>query len=300
MRWLRTLPFGFLLGLVVTTASAAGPSHPVREAPHPPRAHVERPAPRAAPERRIERTAAPKVERRIERGGERLVREPKVVVFDWDGTIGDTYPQLRWITERSAMEAGVAPSAKPGEDPYRTVIDGAGLEVMFRRLAPNGTHEQERVFIDRFNANTKLAPKELVRAKPGVLDDLRAFRTRHPGIKLAILSSRPQAVVEDFANIAGVSHLFDKIVGTGGSKIAEKPSPEGLHLITRELGVDAKDGVMIGDTPMDVGAGRAAGMHTVALTDGMGTTAKLNEAKPHVVLDRLPGWADRVLPAPVN
>lgn len=227
-----------------------------------------------------------------------LPRTPKLVVFDWDGTLGDTYPQLRYIVTNAARDAGVPElRGTTGSDPYRPIIDGAGLEVMFRRLAPNGTHEQQQRFIEAFQHHTATAPASLVQLKPGIKQEIAALRKKHPGIKLAILSSRPQAVVERLAELSGLSDVFTKVVGTGGSAIAEKPSPEGLELILNELSVSAKDGVMVGDTSMDIRAGKAAGMHTVALRDGMGDGPSLAEAKADIVLESLPGFVNDVIPA---
>lgn len=227
-----------------------------------------------------------------------LARAPKLVVYDWDGTLGDTYPQIRYIVSRAAKDAGVAPVERPGEDPYRAVIDGGDLPTMFRRLAPAGTSEQLATFVARFEHHSEHAPPELVRLKPGVAEELARVRARHPGVKLAILTSRDQHIVELFVRLTGLSHVFDKIVGTARSPIPHKPSPEGLFIIARELGIEPKDAVMIGDTSMDVGAGKAAGMSTIAVTDGMGTRASLVESQPDYLLEQLPGIVDALFPRP--
>lgn len=323
LRWFSLLPRLVPVVLAFTlSAVAAGPSIPrpgaTVQGPSNPQHQVERPSskPETTELRGAALTTASRVQRpaAIPRGDKpalartsapkhdvRVGRAPKLVVYDWDGTLGDTYPNIRYIVTNAARDAGLPElPVKNGEDPYRSVIDGAGLEVMFRRLAPNGTHEQEVKFVERFKVHTANAPRDLVKLKPGIVDELRAMRDKHPDIKLAILSSRPQEVVEGFAKSAGIDSFFSKIVGTGGSKIAEKPSPEGLHAITRALGIDPKDGLMIGDTPMDVGAGKAAGMKTVALRDGMGVDRELVDAQPDHLLEHLPGLVDRVFPSPAK
>lgn len=278
--------------------SAAQPNHD----DHGPSAHAG--AAHPAPKAQTHPTTTTTLDKRLvskvrPRGYARaaLGDSPKLVVFDWDGTLGDTYPQLRYIVTHSAHDAGLGElKSADGSDPYRPIIDGAGLEVMFRRMAPHGTPEQEKKFVDAFKVHTATAPLTLLKLKPGIAAEIKALREKHPDIKLAILSSRPQDVVEQLAEHAGLTHVFSKIVGTGGSGIAEKPAPDGLHVISHALGIAPKDSVMIGDTPMDVGAGKAAGMHTVALRDGMGTPSKLAEAKADITLDRLPGFASHVIP----
>lgn len=228
----------------------------------------------------------------------RLTKAPKLVVYDWDGTLGDTYDQLRYIVSNAARDVGIPePAIVNGVDPYRAIIDGSGLEVMFRRLAPNGTHAEEAKFIERFQAHTETAPPELVKLKPGVLEELRALKQQFPKTKIAIFSSRPQGVVEAFVKHAGIGDIVSMMVGTGGSKIPEKPAPDGLFHITRTLDVAPQEALMVGDTTMDIGAGKAAGIKTVALRDGMGRTDDLHAMQPDYALDSLTGFVDGVLPA---
>ena len=66
-----------------------------------------------------------------------------------------------------------------------------------------------------------------------------------------------------------------------------KPDPEGILLALSRLGAAAADAVMVGDSPVDVAAGRAAGTATIGLTHGLHTAGEVEEAVPDVVVDDL-------------
>jgi len=212
----------------------------------------------------------------------------KTIIFDWDGTIGDTYAQLKYAVSRAFADIGVTPVAKvPGEDPYKDIIDAQGLDGMCKRGLPNATPEQIKQWSDRFNHHSKNAPDELIMLKAGARAELDALKQRYPGTKFAVLSARPQAILEKMIAHTGTGELFDVVVGTADSKIAPKPAPDGIKVILQRLDVRAKDALMVGDHENDILAGKAAGTRTVALTDGLGTAEALHATKPDFVLEHL-------------
>ncbi len=82
---------------------------------------------------------------------------------------------------------------------------------------------------------------------------------------------------------AGVQDLFDAVV-TGADVARRKPHPEGLLKCLDALGVKASDAVYVGDTSIDMQAGRAAGMTAVAVLSGAGNSAALCEAGAHRII----------------
>jgi phosphoglycolate phosphatase len=72
--------------------------------------------------------------------------------------------------------------------------------------------------------------------------------------------------------------FFDLMLGAGGSGHAPKPSPALLLHAASTLGVAPERCLMVGDTELDVRAGRAAGMATLAVSYGMGAHAELADA----------------------
>ena len=212
----------------------------------------------------------------------------KTIIFDWDGTIGDTYTQLKYVVSRAFKDIGVTPMpSKPGEDPYRAIIDAQGLDDMCKRGLPGATPEQIKQWSARFNYHSRTAPDELVVMKPGARAELDALKQRYPNTKFAVLSARPQEVLEKMIKLTGTTDLFEVVVGTADSAIAPKPAPDGIKVILERLNVRPKEALMVGDHENDILAGKAAGTRTVALRDGMGHAAALEATKPDFVLDHL-------------
>jgi beta-phosphoglucomutase-like phosphatase (HAD superfamily) len=81
----------------------------------------------------------------------------------------------------------------------------------------------------------------------------------------------------------GVLDRFDSIV-LGADVSRRKPDPEGIVKCLKELGVAPDAAVYVGDTPVDIQASRAAGVHAVAVLSGAGDSAMLSAH-----------WPDRLL-----
>lgn len=287
-----------IVALALATASVAYAQGPVPPAAHPapvPTSHVPRPviAPPATHPAAVALHLAPKSPPPPVLHAEIALPTPRIasvktIIFDWDGTIGDTFSQLKYAASRAFKDIGVTPvAATPGEDPYKSIIDAQGLDGMCKRGLPNATPEQIKQWTDRFNFHQRNAPDELVMMKAGARAELDALKQRYPGTKFAVLSARPQEVLEKMIRLTGSSELFDVVVGTADSKIAPKPAPDGVVAILSRLSVHPKDALMVGDHENDILAGKAAGTKTVALTDGLGHADALASAKPDFVLDHL-------------
>jgi phosphoglycolate phosphatase len=87
-----------------------------------------------------------------------------------------------------------------------------------------------------------------------------------------------------------VSHIY-----AADSGFAPKPEPDMLLAFAEAAGVDPARVVMVGDSPSDMRAGRAAGMVCVAVLTGLGTRAQLESCACAVLptIAGLPKWLDR-------
>jgi phosphoglycolate phosphatase-like HAD superfamily hydrolase len=82
----------------------------------------------------------------------------------------------------------------------------------------------------------------------------------------------------------GLQRHFDGVVGMSRG-LSPKPSPDILLRASELLAVDPRRGVMVGDTPLDIAAGKAAGMATVGVTWGFSTRDALVDALPDHLVD---------------
>jgi pyrophosphatase PpaX len=184
------------------------------------------------------------------------VRFP-VVLFDFDGTIVDSgaiiLASFRHAT-REVLETDV-PDLQ-----IRAMLGGASLHEQMAAIAPERVDELVAAY-RRHNGPLH----DQLECCTGMLDVLD--RLHAEGRRLGIVTAKRHETVElAFARLP-LRDYFDVIVGADDTE-RHKPEPEPILFALRKLGVEAAEAVYIGDSPFDVGAARAAGVHAIGVTWG--------------------------------
>lgn len=187
------------------------------------------------------------------------------LVFDLDGTLVDTAPDLAAATNHVLARAGFAPVDERSIRPFV----GNGARVMIERaLAAHGqTAEPADLqahfdsFIDFYGRNIAVSS----RPYPGVLAALEAFSKS--GATLAVCTNKTERLAKTLLSELGMLDRFAALTG-GDSLGVFKPHPR--HLLgTIELAKgDAARAVMIGDSETDIKTAKAAGIPVVAVDFG--------------------------------
>lgn len=192
---------------------------------------------------------------------------PRAIVFDLDGTLVDSLPDIVGAFRDAFAELGLE---TPPAEAVRGQV-GLPLEAMYARFAP-----AERV-PDLAAAYRRIYPQRFTRSSrpydgvPEVLADLR----RH-GFLLAVATTKRSDMARRFVAAMGLEGALDHVQGTDG--FPHKPAPD---VVLRALAaLDADGAWMVGDTTHDVGAGKAAGLRTFAVTWGTHDAATLAAAAP--------------------
>src|SRR5205085_5182641 len=98
-------------------------------------------------------------------------------------------------------------------------------------------------------------------------------------------AKRRSTVELAFARVP-VAHLFETVVG-GDETEKHKPDPEPLFLAAKRMRADPRDCAYVGDSPFDIRAAKAAGMHAVAVTWGrIHDRSRLEREHPDAIVDR--------------
>lgn len=209
---------------------------------------------------------------------------PALVMFDLDGTLLDSAPDLAAAVDAMLERLGRAPA---GLDKVRLWI-GNGARVLVRRaLADDMRHDA----VDDAAADEALAlfmalyggGHALTRVYPGVLDSLALLRTL--GVRLAVITNKPERFVAPLLADMGLGD-FDWIVG-GDTLPQQKPDPAGLLWVMQQAGVAAGQALFIGDSRNDIRAARAAGVRCVALSYGYNHGEPIASEQPDLVVDDL-------------
>ncbi len=192
------------------------------------------------------------------------------IVFDLDGTLVDSLPDIvasfRWSFAAVGLEA-------PSEAAVRSHV-GLPLEAMYALFAPPAAVVQLAAGYRRHYAE-HLADRS--RPFPGVEALLGELRER--GYALAVATTKQTPMALRLVAAMGLGHALDHVQGTDG--FPHKPAPDVIERALAAMG--AAGHWMVGDTTHDVGAGKAAGLRTYAVTWGTHDEARLRAAGPDVV-----------------
>ena len=115
---------------------------------------------------------------------------------------------------------------------------------------------------------------------PGVDEMLAALKGRYP---MAVVSARHEKSTLRFLEQFDLVNYFDVIV-TGLSAAHTKPFPDPIFLAAQKMGVQASECLMIGDTTVDIRAGKSAGAQTVGVLCGFGEEQELLDMGADLIL----------------
>lgn len=189
------------------------------------------------------------------------------IVFDLDGTLVDTAPDLHLALNHCLSEAGF--ETVPFESIRHMIGQGAkamiekGLAFQGLALEPAALEPLWRSFLQYYEANIceRSAPFEDVTSSLGDLEEM--------GATLAVCTNKTQHLAETLIGALGLTDRFAIICGA--DSVPEK-KPSGDHLlytVDRARGI-AEKAVMIGDSQTDERAARNAGLPFVYVTFGYG------------------------------
>jgi pyrophosphatase PpaX len=198
-----------------------------------------------------------------------------VVLFDLDGTVIDTGSIILASMRHATREVLGRDFA---DEELMATVGGPGLEAQMRALDPERVDELVRVY---------RAHNEPLHDEIGIfvgMDEV-LLRLRDEGRRLGIVTAKRSATVAlAFARVP-IGHLFDVVVG-GDETERHKPDPEPLLLALERLGSRPDDAAYVGDSPFDIRAAKAGGLHAIAVTwGGIHDRALLEAEGPDAVVE---------------
>ncbi len=196
---------------------------------------------------------------------------PRCLVFDLDGTLVDSVPDLAAALNRLMAARSLAGFS--AAEVTAMVGDGAAALVA-RALAARG-EAPDPAAVDSFVANYTAHAAVATRAYPGVAETLA--RLRDGGWLLAVCTNKPRAAAGEVLAALGLAGFF-ATVGGGDSFPTRKPDPGHLLATLHAAGGSADHAVMVGDHHNDVAAAAGAGMPCIFAAWGYGSAAMGNAA----------------------
>lgn len=214
-----------------------------------------------------------------------MIKKPKMVLIDVDGTLVDSVPDLAYCVDEMLKQLDMPPHGEAevrhwvGNGVERLVrraligqLDGEPDEALFETAYP--------IFLDLYKENTSTRSC----LYPGVQEGLNYLK--ESGYRLGCVTNKAEAFTHPLLKDLGIFEYFESIV-SGDTLEKKKPDPLPLLYSAEKLGVSAEDSLMLGDSISDVKAARAAGFEIICMSYGYNHGVNICEANPDVVIDSM-------------
>lgn len=190
----------------------------------------------------------------------------KAVLFDLDGTLLDTAPDL--VTAANAMLGELALPALDAQS-IKNFIGGGIATLVKRTLAASLESEPDAQLLERamplYEKHYAKVMLNQTRPFAGVVEGLQAMRAQ--GLRLACVTNKAERFARPLLGATGLLDFFELLV-CGDSLPKKKPDPLPLRHACAHFGVEPREVLLIGDSPLDTQAARAAGCHIFCVPYG--------------------------------
>lgn len=201
----------------------------------------------------------------------------KALCFDVDGTLSDTddvyaqkvvrfFPRFLFRDPERAARRFVMWAEAPG-NALLGLTDTIGMD------------DEIVALIDWLSRHQKRSAKTF-RLIPGVEGMLKQLKGRYP---MSVVSARDGRGTMRFLEQFDLVQYFDAVI-TGQSAPHTKPYPDPILLAAQKMGVQSGECLMVGDTTVDMRAGKSAGAQTIGVLCGFGEEPELRRKGADMIL----------------
>lgn len=211
---------------------------------------------------------------------------PRAVLFDLDGTLIDSVPDITLAVAELMATEGLDPFP---EADVRVMV-GHGLRVLVQRALKARGRDLEPAAFDAVIARMlEIYPRHLTGRTallPGVVDCLAGLRAN--GCVLGLVTNKMQTASVTVLEHFGLSEHFVVIIGdqVRPSGLAPKPKPDMLLFALSRMKVAPRDAIMVGDSAADMELAAHAGIFSVAVRNGY-SNVPLETLDPGIIIDTL-------------
>jgi phosphoglycolate phosphatase len=218
---------------------------------------------------------------------------PQMLLFDLDGTLVDSVPDLAWCLNLMLDEFSLPVAS---EDEVRHWV-GNGAERLVKRALTRQMHGEpdDLALLKRALARLMdiyaLNTDRYSRLYPGVNEGLDYAKSL--GVPLGLVTNKAARFTVPLMKSLGIHDHFDIIIG-GDSLPTQKPDPGPLLHCAREFNAEPAETVMIGESINDLQAARAAGMRILCVSYGYNHGSDIAAQGPDAVLHSLADLSDHL------
>jgi len=214
-----------------------------------------------------------------------LEQLPRLIIFDLDGTLVDSVPDIARAVNIMLAQLGREPVS---EARVRGWIGNGVAPLVKRALTGQLQGEPEGVLFEQARTLFLAAYRDNVlvdsRAYAGVTELLGWLKQQ--GRLLALVTNKPAEFLDPLLDGLALDAYFDLVLG-GDSLAVKKPDPGPLLHAAAMFGLETDDCLMVGDSVNDIAAAQAAGMPVAAVSYGYEPSGDVRCHVPDVVVDSL-------------
>ena len=195
-------------------------------------------------------------------------------LFDLDGTLIDSI-DLIMASFRHALRTHLGGDPSAEQDARWRAGFGTPLRTQLAKFAE--TPDKVDALVGTYRTYTLAHHDRLIASYAGI--DAAVAQLERDGVRLAVVTSKTSALARRGLERCGLNRHFDVLIGM--DDVSEhKPHPAPVFAALDRLAADPSDAVFIGDSPHDIIAGHAAGVHTAAVLWGPFARTVLAQESP--------------------
>jgi phosphoglycolate phosphatase len=205
----------------------------------------------------------------------------EALIFDLDGTLVDTAPDLIQATNHVLHSIGRRPVSY---DEFRGFVGHGAMNLIERGTLATGRavdgdtlKRLHREFLDYYGANISSHSK-VFDGLPALLDEALSR-----GLKFGVCTNKVEGLSHKLLGEIGLSKWFQVVVG-GDTLPIMKPDPAPYREVARRIGVDASRTLMFGDSETDIRTAQNTGVPVIAVSFGY-TALPVQTFSPTHVID---------------
>ena len=203
----------------------------------------------------------------------------KLIILDFDGTLGDTRANIVQTMRRTLERLGYP---IPDEPTIAATI-GVPLEKGFEQMLPGISPADVALCAATYREIFEKCRKEMIPDLfPHVKETLEALKEN--GFILTVASSRSYGSLKQFLQDMGIAPYISYVLGANSVTHA-KPHPEPVLKTMADLGYAPDETLVVGDMPVDILMGKGAGARTCAVTYGNASREELAAAGADLIID---------------
>lgn len=193
----------------------------------------------------------------------------KLIIFDLDGTLVDSSRDITNALNHAIEPYGFKPLAV--EDTIKMV--GEGLTRLIEKILVGNNTAIRPDVLDRFVKYYTEHLTDFTRPYPGIRETLEKLGR----YKKAVISNKRESLSKKVLEQLGLLKFFDIVLGSD-SIPEKKPSPVPVKKVLEILKIAPDEAIIIGDSDLDMQAGKKAGLTAVAVTYGYRSKELLKDA----------------------